>query len=103
MNEFNRCQTQLKDLYSKKIHSTCMTEFTCYQILYCLFSQQHIDTNNFLKVLSPSQLQDEQIRVVLKILQLGRTKDFQKVIGVDMLLGKEAIENLIAGEFGHTC
>ena len=52
-----------------------MTEFTCYQILYCLFSQQHIDTNNFLKVLSPSQLQDEQIRVVLKIFQAIRTDD----------------------------
>ena len=54
-------------------------------------------------VISADCLENLQNHSDLFILQLGRTKDFQKVIGVDMLMGKEAIENLIAGEFGHTC
>ena len=76
MNEFNRCQTQLKDLYSRNIGSECMTEFICYQLLYCLYSQQHIDTNHFLKELTPSLLQDTQVQVVLKIFQAIRTDDY---------------------------
>ena len=76
MNEFNRCQTQLRELYGQGIHSDCIIEFTCYQLLYCVFAQQHIDTNTFLKILTKEQLQNYDIRLVLKICSAIRLEDY---------------------------
>jgi singapore isolate B (sub-type 7) whole genome shotgun sequence assembly, scaffold_7 len=76
MNEFNRCQTQLRELYGQGIPSDCVIEFTCYQLLYCIFAQQHIDTNTFLKVLTKEQLANRDIRLVLKICSAIRLEDY---------------------------
>lgn len=76
MNEFNRCQTQLRELYGQGIPSDCVIEFTCYQLLYCILAQQHIDTNTFLKVLTKEQLANRDIRLVLKICSAIRLEDY---------------------------
>ena len=68
MNEFNRCQTQLRELYGQGIPSDC--------VLYCIFAQQHIDTNTFLKVLTKEQLANRDIRLVLKICSAIRLEDY---------------------------
>ena len=76
MNEFNRCQTQLKELYSHGVTSQHVLEFACYQLLYCFFSQQPVDTNAFLRTLKPSFLASGEIQVILQVCRALRNEDF---------------------------
>ena len=76
MNEFNRCQTQLKELYAQGVASPNMLEFACYQLMYCFFSQQHVDTNAFLRSLRASFLQSPEIQTVLRVCRALRNEDF---------------------------
>ena len=78
MNEFNRCQTQLKELYTHGEKSPNMLEFACYQLLYCFFSQQHVDTNAFLRSLRATFLQSPEIQTVLRVCRALRTEDFEQ-------------------------
>ena len=76
MNEFNRCQTQLKELYAQGVASPNRLEFACYQLMYCFFSQQHVDTNAFLRSLRASFLQSPEIQTVLRVCRALRNEDF---------------------------
>ena len=53
-----------------------MLEFACYQLLYCFFSQQHVDTNAFLRTLKPSFLASGGIQVILQVCRALRNEDF---------------------------
>lgn len=75
MNEFNRCQTQLKELYAQGVASKHVVEFTCYQLLYCLFAQQHVDTTTFLQSLTETQREDAAVRLTLRICAAIRRED----------------------------
>ena len=75
MNEFNRCQTQLKDLYQRGLQSQNEIEFACYQLLYGMFSQQHLDCNAMLQSLKAEQLSDQRIRLVLSVCVALRRED----------------------------
>lgn len=75
MNEFNRCQTQLKELYAQGVASQHVVEFTCYQLLYCLFAQQHVDTTTFLQSLTEEQRRDAAVRLTLRICAAIRRED----------------------------
>ena len=76
MNEFNRCQTQLKDLYQHGLRSQNEVEFVCYQLLYGMFSQQHLDCNTSLQCLTEEQLHDSRVRLVLEVCVALRREDF---------------------------
>lgn len=76
MNEFNRCQTQLKDLYQRGLQSQNEVEFACYQLLYGMYSQQHLDFNATLQSLKAEQLADSRVRLVLSVCVALRREDF---------------------------
>lgn len=76
MNEFNRCQTQLKELYMHPFANAHVIEFTCYQLLYQVFSQQSIDMNSFLRSLPSTYLTDKNIQLVLRICCSIRNEDY---------------------------
>lgn len=76
MNEFNRCQTQLKELYVHPFKNAHVVEFTCYQLLYQVFSQQSVDMNSFLRSLSYEYLTNHHIQLVLQICYAIRTEDY---------------------------
>ena len=65
INEFNRCQTQLKELYQKDLKCDNVIEFTCYQLLYCLFSQQYVDFNTFIHSIPRENLENVNIQMVI--------------------------------------
>lgn len=75
LNEFNRCQTQLRELYGQGILSAHVAEFTCYQLLYGLFAQQHVDTAAFLASLSEPLRGDPAVRTTLRICAAIRRED----------------------------
>lgn len=76
MNEFNRCQTQLKELYTHSFKNAHVIEFTCYQLLYCVFSQQDIDFNTFLHSISSQYLTHDKVRKVIQICLAIRSEDY---------------------------
>ena len=76
MNEFNRCQTQLKELYAHHFANAHVEEFTCYQLLYCVFSQQAVDLNPCLRSLSAQELHSAKVRKVLQICLAIRREDY---------------------------
>lgn len=82
MNEFNRCQTQLKDLYQRGLQSQNEIEFVCYQLLYGMYSQQHLDCNSTLQALKAEQIADPRVRLVLRVCVALRREDFAGFFGL---------------------
>lgn len=41
MNEYNQCQSRLKELHLKGVSGVSMDEFTGYRLIYSLYRQNH--------------------------------------------------------------
>ncbi|XP_060777604.1 leukocyte receptor cluster member 8 homolog [Neoarius graeffei] len=64
--EFNQCQTQLKELY-KKCPSSNVGEFTAYRLLYYIFTKNSGDLTTELVYLTPELRQDECVSHALAL------------------------------------
>lgn len=74
MNEFNRCQAQLRELY-RSVSSPHVVEFLCYRLFYDLFAQQPVDLNSFLLSLPPGLLQTPALQLALAVARAIRQED----------------------------
>ncbi|OBZ88123.1 THP3 C2A9.11c, partial [Choanephora cucurbitarum] len=66
LGEYNQCQTQLKELYTKGISGNVM-EFTAYRILYFLHTQNWADVNATMANLTLDQKQDPAVQHALGV------------------------------------
>ena len=85
MNEFNQCQTQLKELYESALGKVRkQLEFLAYRILYCVFTQDHqkksatsrIEMNTVLASLTEEQRQDDAIHHALQVREAVAFNDY---------------------------
>ncbi|XP_052268279.1 leukocyte receptor cluster member 8 homolog [Dreissena polymorpha] len=64
--EYNQCQTQLKNLYGEGLQGNRL-EFTAYRILYYIYTSNLGDLNSALTDLTPKDRQDECIKHALDV------------------------------------
>ncbi|XP_060591986.1 leukocyte receptor cluster member 8 homolog isoform X2 [Ruditapes philippinarum] len=75
--EYNQCQTQLKNLY-KQGHSGNRQEFTAYRILYYIYTSNLGDLNTALTDLSKEDRKDECIKHALHVRSAWALSNYHK-------------------------
>uniref|UniRef100_A0A8R1HKJ8 SAC3/GANP/THP3 conserved domain-containing protein n=1 Tax=Caenorhabditis japonica TaxID=281687 RepID=A0A8R1HKJ8_CAEJA len=65
--EFNKCQSQLKLLYSEVEGCKNCAEFVSYRLLYYIAMDNQIDINSLLQELTPELKEDECVSFALKV------------------------------------
>lgn len=65
--EFNKCQSQLKLLYSEVENCEHHAEFVSYRLLYYIAMNNQIDINSLLKELTPQLKEDKCVSFALKV------------------------------------
>ncbi|KAF0686222.1 Aste57867_21927 [Aphanomyces stellatus] len=84
MNEFNQCQTQLRQLYEQDIAGN-RTEFLAYRILYCIYVCLQGKTDNSgnvgmyraLSMVSPADRKDTTVRHALSVREAVFANDYR--------------------------
>ncbi|XP_018026454.1 leukocyte receptor cluster member 8 homolog isoform X1 [Hyalella azteca] len=65
--EFNQCQSQLKQLYNEVPNSPNALEFTAYRLLYYIYTKNTLDMTSLMAELTPKQKGDICISFALKL------------------------------------
>ncbi|KAI9293164.1 SAC3/GANP/Nin1/mts3/eIF-3 p25 [Neoconidiobolus thromboides FSU 785] len=75
IGEFNKCQSQLKDLYEYGIEGN-ENEFICYRMLYFIYTRSSAEIKKMISNLTEQQEKDENIAFSLKVLRALNTSEF---------------------------
>lgn len=68
MGEFNKCQTQLRELYREGLGQHAhVVEFTAYRILYFVVQSTITDLTNSLRDLSPAMRSEGPVEHAIKV------------------------------------
>ncbi|CAO3664538.1 unnamed protein product [Umbelopsis ramanniana] len=77
LGEYNQCQTQLKDLYSKGIAGETM-EFLAYRILYMLHTQNRSALNAIMAEIKGTQANDKAVQHALQVRSSLATSNYHR-------------------------
>ncbi|KAH8552261.1 SAC3/GANP/Nin1/mts3/eIF-3 p25 family-domain-containing protein [Umbelopsis sp. PMI_123] len=77
LGEYNQCQTQLRDLYSKGIAGNTM-EFLAYRILYMLHTQNRSALNAIMAEIKGTQANDKAVQHALQVRSSLATSNYHR-------------------------
>lgn len=76
--EFNQCQSQLRQLYAEGVESENIPEFFAYSILYYIYTKNTTDLTSVMVAITPKLREDECVRYALRMREAWTTANYKR-------------------------